>query len=157
MTDTKPEQKTQLEPSRFKLAEHVFNTHAAICEPGVTREDVLRTDFWSHNARKMQVHDKIIVTTDDGAIYGELLVVARDMLWAKVHVLRWDSLVTRDMAETEAVQRMPGEGDYDIQWKGNHLKHVVIRRSDSSIMHKGEQRLEDARLWLREHLKAVTT
>lgn len=145
---------SKLDPHRIGMAEHKFNVFAVTVEPGITKADVLRTDFWAHVSKQLRVSDKIILTVDDGSIYGELLVIASDRLWAKMHILQWVNLQTRDVSETQAAGPSP-EDNYLIEWKGNVKKHVVIRKSDQAILHEGDQTKAEAAAWLAGHLKVT--
>lgn len=142
----------KLEPHRMGLAEHRMNTFAVSAEPNVTKADLLRPDYWSHVARQLRVTDKVLMTTEDGSIYAEMLVIACDRLWAKMHILQWINLQTRDVSETQASAAVQQE-DYSIEWKGNQRKHVVIRNSDQQVIHEGDQTKQAAVAWLADYLK----
>ena len=140
---------------RFQQAEQVRVVYCATAEVGHTFEQMLNPDYWAHEARKLKPYDMIECRSDDGSFWGLVLVLEAARNWAKVHPLQYVPLDTKDVAQTRAAQFSKDE--YRVEWKGAHLKHVVIRNSDNEIVHQGVQRKIDAQAWLVDHLKTVTT
>ena len=107
-------------------------------------------EYWSHVSKRLVPFTEISVRCDDGTYYAKFLVLDCGPGWAKVHLLNWWDLVAADAA---AAQSPAGsEDDYEIVWKNNTLKHVVIRRADQQLMHSGEARKTAAQEWLKDHL-----
>lgn len=138
----------QLDAARFKSSEYEFVLYSAVVEPNVTREQIEDPGFWSHVAAKLRPYDEIRVLRDDGTIYAKLLVLGCDRTWAKVRVLMWESLTTKDVAQSQ-------DADFKIEWKGPHRKHCVIRASDSEIVHDGATSKADAQVWLDNYRRTV--
>lgn len=132
---------------RFQGAEYTNNTWHLRFEQGVTREDILHQEYWSHVSAKMRPYDEIKARCDDGTVYARFLVLDCGRSWAKVHILEWHSLTSADVAQS---QTNSGElTDYVIEWKGGSRKFVISRKSDGAVISEGEHgRKEAAELWL---------
>lgn len=146
----KPEEKrelTQLVPSRRQLAESVRQTHVVTVEDAKHPEDFLSPEFWALVAKDFVIGDHIELRDDGMTYWAEYLVVACDRTWAKVHPLRQATLTP--------VEEMPISKDFDVAFKGPHRKWCVIRISDKSIVHEGEQDRTSANRWLEGYAKTV--
>jgi hypothetical protein len=130
----------QLAPQRRKLAEYARQHHVVTVEDAEHPEDFLQPEFWALIAKDMQVGDRVDVQDDELTFFGEYLVMACDRTWAKLHKLHETALVPPKEAAVSP--------DFDIQYKGPHLKYCVIRKSDKSIVHEGAASRVDANSWL---------
>lgn len=146
----------QLDADRFKTAEHERNVWTATVEPGITREQITNSAFWSHMAAKLRPYDQIEVRCDDGRFFGQLLVMSAERTWAKVRVLAWHDF-TRDVTQAQPKKDDPDAPpvNYKVEWKGPHKKWCVIRLSDSTMVHEEAASKEDAQRWLDGHLRVV--
>lgn len=155
----------QLSPSRFQLAEQVCNTFAVTVEPGLTPAQIMHPDFLGHIAAKLRPYDELKVRCDDGSLYARLLVLQTDRAWARTRVLEWHNLTTKDVAQTEAALQTKespnkppadaADAPYRCEYKGPHLKWVVIRNSDGAVL---QDKLADkaaAHTWRDEYIKVV--
>lgn len=140
-----------LTADRLKGAEFERVIHTAHPALGHTLEHMLQPAYWAHVAPKLKPWNRIEVHAEDGTYYGELLVLACDRTWARMHVLQWHNLSTQDVSLTEALQ---AEAGYEVKFTPNS-RWCVIRKSDRQLMHKDAQTSDDAKTWLREHLKVV--
>jgi len=141
-----------LTADRLKGAEFDRVVHTANPPAGHTLEHMLSPAYWAHVAPKLMPWAKIEVRAEDGTYYGELLVLACDRTWARMHVLRWDDLTTQDVSMTAAM--MPAASAYEVKHNPT-LRWHVVRKADRQLMHRDAQTAEDAQTWLREHLKVV--
>lgn len=141
-----PVTQTTLMPARMKLQEHVQRNFVVVVENGVTRDDLLRTDFWSLTAIELRQGDRLIVYPDDMSFYAEHLVIARDRTWAKMVELSFKDL-------SKSVVSVKPTDEYQVVYKGTHLKHCVVRKSDGSLLAQEMQTKDEANLWLSEFLK----
>lgn len=151
----------QLDASRFKLAEHENINYVIDVEPGITRQHVLDPAFYAQFSSKLRPYDRIAVRCDDGSLYAELLVLNAERTWARVHVLSWHDLTTRDVSLSQAeakehvdATKIPTPA-HRVEWKGPHHKWSVIRNTDDAYVHEGDAAREDADLWMREHERAT--
>ena len=134
-------------PNRTQLAEHAFQHHVYTAESGDYPEDFLKPEYWALVAAKMQPFDHIEVRTDDGTYWAELLVVACDRTWAKVHKLR--------DARLQPVGEVAVDPQFKVEWKGPHHKFCVIRVSDGSMVHSGETDKIAASRWLDGYIRTI--
>ncbi len=134
-------------PNRVSMGEHARNVWTCTAPSGAQPEDFLRPEYWGMVAKTMKPFDHVEVRTDDGTFWGEYLVLASDRTWAKLHPLRE---VVLPSADAEDISK-----DYKIEHKGPHLKYCVIRKSDSSIVHEGEQERLGAEQWLSGYLRTI--
>lgn len=140
-----------LDASRLKNAEYERTILVAAPGVGHTMEHMLSPAYWAHVAPKLKPWDRIEVRAEDGTYYAELLVLACDRTWARMHVLRWDDLSTQDVSLTEAAA---ASTKFELAHSPNRRWHV-IRKSDRQVMHENDQTRADAQLWLTEYLKTV--
>lgn len=138
----------QLNPTRFKSAEYVANIWAITVEEGVTLKDIQSEDFFAHVAQQLKPYDKILVRTDDGAFYAELLVVRTGKTWAFTEVL-----VNKELS-AKVPEKSPSD-DYQVAYKGPHRKWCIIRTKDKALVHEGEDSKESAYRWLAEYLQVA--
>ena len=151
----------QMAADRFKLAEHERNVHSITIEEGVTRAQLINPAFLAHVAAKLRPYDQIEVRCDDGTLFAKLLVLQAERTWARVHVLEWHNLTTRDVslsqaedsAEPNPAKALSPEDDYLVQWKGPHKKWCVIRKADGAYMREAEPDKAAATTWLSDWLR----
>lgn len=137
-----------LGPGRMKLAEYDRQEWIVDLEYGVTRQDVLRQDFWAHYAQMMKPYDHIECRSADDTWVSFLRVIAVERTSAKVFEMHFYSL--------EAPKLAPVDRLHEVQWKGPTHRHSVIRLADQTMVKSGFQSKEDAETWMAEHEKAIT-
>jgi len=148
----------QLDASRFKLAEHERNVHNICVEDGITRAQIINPAFLAHVASKLRPYDEILVRCDDGTVFARMLVLQSERTWARVHILEWHDLTTRDVAQSQnETSEMVAEkaAEFKVEYKGSHKKWCVIRQSDSAIVRDGEESKAAANLWLDNYVKVI--
>lgn len=136
-----------LNPNRCKETPVVNNSWSVTLEEGTELDDVLAEEFFANVAQRMRPYDKIMVRTDDGAWYAELLVLSVGKTWVRAVLLFKKALeVSRDSIEVEG---------YEVLYKGPQKKFCVIRKVDNSMIHEGEDSRETAFTWLAEFMRAA--
>ncbi len=140
-----------LDVGRLKGAEFERVVHVATPGAEHTRQDMLNPAYWAHVSPKLKPWDRIEVRPEGGLYYAELLVLACDRAWARVHVLRWEDLSSQDVSLTAATS---ASAKFEVRHSPN-LRWHVVRKSDRQLMHQDDQTEQDAQLWLREYLKTV--
>lgn len=149
-----PETKSQLRQThqgRFKMGGHYAQDWEVCVEIGTTLDDVLKPEFFCHVARQLRPFSKIKVLPDDASWYAELIVRSAGPTWAKCALF---TIVEFDVAAKTAAG--DPEADYaKVGWGGPAQKHRVVRVSDGAILSKEHESTEDARNWLKDHLKAI--
>jgi hypothetical protein len=143
-------------PGRVKTAEAARNFWVVTVEQGTKRDDILRPEFWALVAKNFRPYDRIELNSDDGAFFGEYLVLSADRAWAKVHELRFEPLGTQDVSLTEAAAA-EFRRRFSVQYRGQHLKHCVERTDGNKVerLKEGCQDRREALDWLEGHLKTV--
>lgn len=148
MTDKKSEKRdVSLNPARMKPAEYNRTVFSVSIEHNITKEDLLLPQFWAHVAMSMKVNDRVEAFAEDGSFYAELLVVASDRTWAKMHMLSYHDLTKIVMDLGDDVMN-----EYLIKFKGPKA-WCVIRKSDNAILNDKMHSDDDAKKWLEVHLK----
>lgn len=139
-----------LGPERLRGAEFERLIYVANPGEGVTIEDLLRPECWASVTNLLRPWSHIEVRAEDGSYYAELLVTGVDRAWAKVEVLNFKELTTKDVSLTVATR----ETKYEIKHTPGLHWHV-IRKSDRHVIKDGLQLRSQAEDALREHLKTV--
>ncbi|MCR4331769.1 MAG: hypothetical protein NUV34_03565 [Sulfuricaulis sp.] len=164
-TADKPDQPKavlQLDAARFQQADNVRETWAITVEQGVTRTDILNPAFWSHIAYKLRPYARIEVRCDDGSFFAELVVLNAERTWARVYVLSWADLTTKDVSQTQAgkaaqpAATAEPERAFRVEWKGPHKKFCVIRNSDNAYIRESEASKRDAEAWLLDYERVTS-
>jgi len=117
-----------LNPSDLKARGYFSTDYQAVLADGVTLEDAMKPEFWSHiNSHvpaKLQRFDRIQIIPEDGTWFADLIVLSTGRGYAKT------ALVNRmEIGETaEPVEAASTE----VIWRGPSLKWCVERRSDKT-------------------------
>lgn len=139
----------QLLPMRLGLAEYKRNTWCVYPENGVTFEEVMNPDFWSHVAKQMKPGDRVEVWAEDGTWWAELLVRDTRALAVLMGVI--SKIDFKSAREPKKNAKPP----YYVDWKGPHRKFAVVRDADNEVIKDGFAVKDDAELYAREHEKAL--
>ena len=143
--------KIKLNAMRFGLADGKRNTWHAVVPAGVPYSSVFDPIFWSHCASRgpMQPGDWVEVRDDENT-YVSLLVV-RDVgpAWAKV--IQFGEVCSLDAGD----EKLPESAEYDVRFKGPHLKWCVIRLKDNVTMTEGIKLKVDAQRWLVDNMRSI--
>ncbi|API59521.1 hypothetical protein BSL82_09530 [Tardibacter chloracetimidivorans] len=138
----------KLSPAKLQAAEHYRTRYAAVVDDGTTVEDLQRPEFWCHVAGRMRQMDVIEVLSEDGSYFAELLVLKTGVGFAKVMLLRKVDLETPAADDDASLVQ--------VQWKGPHRKHAVIRKSDGEILKDSFATKVDAETFARDYERTVT-
>jgi hypothetical protein len=138
----------QVMPERMFEAEYQRTQWVADVEVGVKVEDLANPAFWAHVSSKMRPYDHVEVRAEDGTWMAQLLVLACDRNWAKLHLLHHHNLTTSDVSLSQAAK-------YDVQYKGPHKKHCVVRLADGEEIKTGISTKDEAHGVMREYEKTV--
>lgn len=141
----------KIQDGRFQVSDFMVNRFDAQIEPGITREQLLRQEYWSHVAGRVTPYSEITARWDDGSHYAKLLVLDSGPGWVKVQILHWWDLDAPDTVDTQSTPA--SADDFEIIYKGAKLKHIVLRKSDQKVIHEGEARKSGAEEWLRNYIE----
>ena len=136
-----------LMPERIGLAEDKRHDWVVDAEFGTTLEQVLEPSYWSHMASQMVPGDHIEVRAEDFSWVAYLIVHYSERTYAKVVLDRIVRIESSSEAPAVSLK-------HKTEWKGPHHKWVVIRISDSQMLHSGCKTRIEADEWLRNHEKA---
>jgi hypothetical protein len=151
---------TTLSMGRFKPTEHFNNNWAAALSAEHTIEDALKPDFWSHVGGVVKPGDTIRLIPEKNDFYALLIVMQAARGFAKVKVIDFVDLTAPTAivsADDVISDDLPGviEDDLEVAYKGPHLKHCVIRKSDKQILKDCISAKVEAEQWMRDHQAAM--
>jgi len=132
-----------LTADRFKLAEYERNNWIANVEPGITTDDCLKAEFWTHIAEQLRPYDHIEVRAEDGTWVAEFLVLRAERMWAATQLM-WKAELSNLEHAIEKQSR------YEPIWKGPQLLWCVRRKSDGELLRKGLRSKDEAIIATRE-------
>lgn len=141
----------KLDPARFSATEHVNHNWTVTVDRSTTLEDVLKPEFFSNVSYNFLPYDRVIVRTDLGDWYAELLVRSCSKAWANVAVIFHVDL--RNPEVEASLAELADE--YRVQWRGPHLKHCVIRQSDHECIKEGCDTKAEAQSWLASYMLTI--
>lgn len=129
--------------TRMLSAEYARNVWIVNAETGTTPSDVLEPIYWAHVASRLSPYDRIEVRAEEGDWVMELIVIACERNWARVHVLH-----KHELASPNAV---PAAENHQVMWKGPQKKFCVIRVADMQAVQEGFADKRDAYAWMVNH------
>ena len=136
-----------LPSSNLKDATFGMRVLHCVIPHGHTLKDILRPEYWKHNAAIVGPFTKIYCDFEDGKSFLMLNVVASERTWAKVQVIthvKFDGKEVDDIAEV----MNDGDDEYEVLWKGPKNLYSVIRKSDGEYLKKECAQKEEALEWL---------
>lgn len=134
----------KLDPARFSQGEYANANYTITVEAGTMLDDVLKPEFLANVAAKLRPYDRIHVRTDTGEWYAELLVLSCGRVWAKLVPIFHLDLTTQDVEITQG----DALDQYQVAFRGPHLKFCVIRKSDNEPIKEQLQTKSEAQAWL---------
>jgi len=137
-----------LNSPRVKSAETRHNRWSATIPEDHTLEDLMNPRYWSAAALMFRRGDIIEVRTDDEAYFGEFIVLDCSRIHAALKELRWV-----DLSDTEKVS-IDSE-TYEYKWKGPHLRHCVLRKSDGEVVLQEQATKQACVDWIAGRKKAA--
>jgi hypothetical protein len=142
-----PRPKT-LQIGSLQLATQRRNAWVGEADSDVSLEDMLKPEFWVHDARKYTVRDEVEVWAKDGT-WLEVFIV-RSVLLPEVgrpvvKVVRKDDIPRSDDKQPAATM----VGGLSVKWRAGG-KWAVIRESDKEVIKDKFEVREDAEAYLNE-------
>ena len=129
-----------LASNKFKNAEFVRNVFAITPPPGVTIEDMLKREYWTHVANLLGPMARIEVLPRDGKFFAELIVTASGKNWANVCL--------RDYVVLDNFNAPADNSIYTVKHLGGDSGWAVVRNSDKQVMGDGFDTSDEANAWL---------
>ena len=143
----------RLEHGRWGLAEHRKQHWVIDAEHGVTPAVLQDESYWANLASRMKPWDTLEVRTDDGSLWAEGLVLSCGRNYAKIHLLRVEKLMTRDVEQSQVAQ---AKTSLTFKWMHRGPRKHSIVRSDGQIMHEGADTKDLAVQWAKDNGYALT-
>lgn len=133
----------------FGLAEHILTQHVVKAEAGLTLDDVMRPQYWSHVAAQLKPMSLIHVYSKDGSFYALLTVRHCTRIEAIVEpVLVKEFKALERLAQSEGREFITRYGSAASGWQ-------VLRAADKQLVKDGFDTERQAQEWLDGHLKAL--
>ena len=139
----------ELDANRMQECEFKRTIWVVTAHEHTIPEDLLVPEYWAHVAEKLRPFSRIEARADDGSWYAEYIVLEASRRWARLHMLSSHNLTTSDVSLSQAKF-----AEYLVQHRGPERQWSVIRRSDSEMLHEGEQTESGAYRWLSERIRA---
>ena len=157
----KPAAVLQLDTARIALAEHERLDYVITVEQGTTRKDMINPLFWAHVAAKLRPYTELTIRCDDGTFYAKAVVTQAERTWARISILSWHDLTTRDVALSAKEPKTKDDAvdeRYEVVQKGPHLKWCIIDKSVNppTIIRDKESSKVEARTWLDQYIRTTT-
>lgn len=146
----KPKYNAMLAPGRLSPFTHRNQIHNVTAEEGTPFEAVLDPQFFAHIAPKLRMYDEIRVTTDEGAYYARLLVLATGQTWAKVAKLEYIDLAGKSDATADPMS------PYFVKFRGPVLKWSMLRRADDAVIKEGMENRGEAERYMADYVRTTT-
>jgi hypothetical protein len=148
-----PRPKT-LQIGSLQVAEHKRNLWVGEADSDISIAEMLKPEFWVHDARRLRPRDEVEVWAKDGS-WLEVMIV-RSVLLPEigrpvVKVLRKDDIPRSDDAAPE-IKNVNG---LIVKWRGPQSKWAVIRESDKEVIKDKFEVREDAEAYLNEFSRAA--
>jgi hypothetical protein len=137
-----------LPPNRLQRAEHYCVHYAVVLPGGVLLDTALMPEYWAHVGRQLRRHDMVRIIPEDGSYFAEALVLDAGSGFAKVKLLRRESLEETSEETGDLVTLF-------VKYNGPHDKWTVIRKSDGEKLKTGAAEKADAERWMSDHLKSM--
>lgn len=137
-----------MKPTKLFSAEHAVVVYYHAPEFGVSLDDTLKPDYWTHVAKSLRVGHRIEMMAADGSWWAMLLVRAVGRHEAVVQALQHVEL-------GEPVSVEIADSAYEIKWRGPARKYGIVRKSDGEVIREDIPVKEQAVQWLQNHMKSM--
>lgn len=146
----------KLKESQIRLTDQMCTSYDARVEVGTTVEEILRSDFYMHIAKKLRPQDILRLHWQDMTKFVEVYVIDSGPNWTKVKLLREVSL-DKEIEEVRNLREnaVESNGLYEVQWGSPSVKWRVIRKEDRAVVKEGFATKEEGNAWVTNHIKAL--
>jgi hypothetical protein len=144
ISEPKPASIRAINQTRVQLGQSARNVWRAVVPLEDTLEQIMSPMYWINLQRMLRPLDRIEIIPDDRRFFAELLVLSVQMHYIPVALLSHVDLPHVEM------QDIPSE--YKVEYAGPYELFRVLR-SNKVVVSK-LQSADQAKRWLRDHLKA---
>lgn len=135
-----------MKPTKLFSAEHsVIVWHYTVPE-GVSPDDLVTPEFWTHVAGQLRQGHRIEVSAIDGTWWGMLYVRHASKGEARVQFLQ-----RVDLGDVEALPS--AESPFEAKWRGPQVRWSVIRKSDGEVIKEHLPEKADALRYIANKLR----
>lgn len=156
--DPKDAPSVQLTPGRENLAplDYASTRYDARIPVGVSKDDILRPEFWAHHAKDLRPFDEIRARAVDGSWVSYLMVLDCSRTWARVMQMSHFNLTTSDVSLTQSSENEVAAmvAAHEVRYRGA-AKFSVIRKSDEALIKEGIASKIEAQAWLEDHARKM--
>ncbi len=108
------------------------NLWGAVLSAETTLDDATDPAFWSNHAHVVRASDEIRIEWDDGR--GLVRAFVRQVSGAGTNMSRV-AIAIESTCDFDPIRQLPAAaGGYGIEFRGPHLKFVIVRLSDTKIV-----------------------
>jgi hypothetical protein len=143
-----PKRAVILDPQRIGLAEQLRRDWVVNAAAGTTINDVLQPAYWAHCSQEFTVYDRIDVRVETGEWALDLIVMDVGRNYARMFVAHRYTFAEVDVPEIPADPIA-----HKVEFKGPHLKWVVIRLADGAQVQDRLKTEKEAVEWMQNHMK----
>lgn len=139
-------------PTNIQQAEFVRGTYAHESAAGVSKDELIKPDYWAHVARQVPAGSIIQVVPEDQAFFAEYYVVAATSNSLTLKQIRYIKL------EAVADESEVAEEDSHfckVKWGSPTSKYQIIRKSDLAVVKSGIPTKEQAFADRRDYEQAL--
>ena len=136
------------------VAEFARTVFAYTPSEPVKYEELLEAAYWANVGHKVKPGCQIEVLSPDMSWFATFMVIDCARTWVKLAPLSHVKLTAKKA--TKEVDLEKDEKGYDITFKGQSKKFCVTRKSDLKELKEGLPTEEEAKSFLKNHLKALS-
>jgi hypothetical protein len=138
------------------VAEFARTVFAFTPSENVEYEALLDPAFWANVGHKVKPGCQIEALAPDMSWYALFVVISCARTWVKLAPISGKVNLTATKKQIKALDLDQDEKGYTIAFKGQSKKFAITRKSDLKEIKDGLPTEEEATLFLRNHLKALT-
>lgn len=144
-----------LNPHGLQLAEARRVMYFVAAAEGVQPDDVVRPDYWAHEAAKLKPRDRIEIHAYDGTWFMEVLVLDVSRAFARVKpIVGPVSLTTSDVAQTQAhLDNL--QLNYEVMLRGPR-KWSIVHKQSRDIVKEDIETKDGALQWMKDNAAKLT-
>lgn len=138
------------------VAEFARTVFAYTPSENVTYDELLEPAFWANVGHKVKPGCQIEVLAPDMSWFANFIVISCARTWIKLAPVSGRVSLVATKKQAKSVDLDHDEKGYDISFKGQSKKFCIVRKSDLKEIKDGLPTEEEAKIFLKNHLKALS-
>jgi hypothetical protein len=138
------------------VAEFTRTVFAFAPSEDVKYDDLLDPAYWANVGHKVKPGCQIEVLAPDMSWYANFMVISCARTWVKLAPITGKVSLTATKKQVKAPDLDQDVKGYDVAFKGQSKKFCITRKSDLKEIKDGLPTEEEANIFLKNHLKALT-